>query len=416
VKHFLACLGFVLSVASLAPGGVAAQVLDGEPIVFGGGRVTIGGDVSATFGCSSGATAEDRCGDDLGFFNFTDYEHSTLQLLRVDLAAEVRATDRLAVLAEVRSENAGTPQPYALFLRVRPWPARRFDIQAGRIPPTFGGFARRTYPTDNLLIGYPLAYQYLISLRPDSLPANADELLRMRGRGWLSSFTVGNREPSHGMPLISAFRWDTGVQLHAANDVVEGALAVTTGTLGNPLVRDDNDGKQVVGRLVARPLEGLVIGGSGARGPYASDEAAEAAGLILPIGTLTQTTWGADIEYSRDYYLVRYEAILSRWHAPRLQEPAITEPLAAFSSSIEGRYKIRTGLYAAARLDHLDFSEITGTARRTDWEAPVTRFEIGGGYSVMRNLLVKLAFQRNTRPGTRTTSLNFVAAQAVFWF
>jgi hypothetical protein len=38
------------------------------------------------------------------------------------------------------------------------------------------------------LIGYPLAYQYLTSLRADSLPLNANELIAMRGRGWLSSY------------------------------------------------------------------------------------------------------------------------------------------------------------------------------------------------------------------------------------
>src|SRR5437660_527842 len=71
------------------------------------------------------------------------------------------------------------------------FPTRRssdlaFDIQLGRVPPTFGAFPRRAYSTDNPFIGYPLAYQYLTSLRADALPANADELLQMRARGWLS--------------------------------------------------------------------------------------------------------------------------------------------------------------------------------------------------------------------------------------
>ena len=93
--------------------------------------------------------------------------------------------------------------------------ARAFDIQAGRVPPTFGAFARRIYASDNPLIGYPLAYQYLTSLRADALPVNADELLAMRGRGWLSSYSIGNPMPANGLPLASGFRWDTGVQVHA---------------------------------------------------------------------------------------------------------------------------------------------------------------------------------------------------------
>ena len=101
----------------------------------------------------------------------------------MNVATSVKASDRLSVLAEIRTDNLHRPRPYALFVRVRPWPARRFDVQAGRIPPVFGAFSRRPYPADNFLVGYPLAYQYLTSLRPDALPANADELIRMRGRG-----------------------------------------------------------------------------------------------------------------------------------------------------------------------------------------------------------------------------------------
>src|SRR5436309_3169334 len=138
-----------------------AQTLPSSPLVFADGHVTIGGDISASYGS-----------DDPGFFNFTDYEHSALRTLRLDVSGIVKGGERFTIVGELRQENRSKPQAYALYLRVRPWPARNFDIQAGRIPPTFGAFARRTYPADNPLIGYPLAYQYLTSLRPDALPAS----------------------------------------------------------------------------------------------------------------------------------------------------------------------------------------------------------------------------------------------------
>jgi hypothetical protein len=73
-------------------------------------------------------------------------------------------------------------------------------------------------------------------------------------------------------------------------------------------------------------------------------------------------------------------------------------------------------LYAAARLDHLGFSTISGVTRTGTWDAPVSRVEVGAGYSVIRNLQLKLSFQRNTRQGGRVTHLKIGAAQAVFWF
>ena len=82
---------------------------------------------------------------DGAWFNYTDYEHNALRLFRVGVTADVRLTDRVSVLTEIRSENGDAVKPYALYVRVRPWRDRPIDIQAGRIPPTFGAFARRDY-------------------------------------------------------------------------------------------------------------------------------------------------------------------------------------------------------------------------------------------------------------------------------
>lgn len=405
------------ALALAAPASPAlAQWLPSEPISISDGRLTVGGHISATFSCGRSPLASaGACADDTGFFNYTDYEHSALRAFVVDVSAAVRATEHISVLGELRSENAGGPQPYALYVRVRPWTSRAFAIQAGRVPPTFGAFARRTYPSDNVLIGYPLAYQYLTSLRPDALPATADDLLRQRGRGWLSRFPVGDQEADRGTPLVSAFRWDTGVQAHAVSARWDAALSVTVGTQANPLVRDDNDGKQVAGRLVFRPSPALVLGVSGARGAFVTREAAAAAGTGDGRDH-TQTAWGLDAEYSRDYYLVRVEAIVSDWRVPVLGTPALDLPLRAVATSVEGRYRLRPGLYTALRVDHLGFSEITGTGGPDRWDAPVTRVELGVGYSLQRNLLLKASLQHNTRDVARNTTMVFAAGQVVYWF
>jgi hypothetical protein len=401
-----------IAVAILMTAGVVlpagAQSLPSEPFVFGDGHITVGADVSATASCAETA-GTGSCGNDTGFFNYSDYEFSTLRMLRVDVNAVIRANGALAVLADVRSENGEGPRPYALYVRLRPWAQRAFEINGGRVPPTFGAFTRRPYASDNLLIGYPLAYQYLTSLRPDSIPANADELIRMRGRGWLSSFSVGNPAPARGVPLVTAFRWDTGVQVHSAWRWADATAAVTTGSLSDPQVSDDNNGKQLAGRLAFHPEAGIVLGVSAARGQFLSRDLARSVGMDA--GNSGQTAVGADIEYSRDYYLVRFEAVRSTWTVP-----TIGVPLVATGGWIEGRYKIRPRFYAAARFDHLDFSSITGTTRTTQWEAPVTRVEVGGGYLLQRNLQVKASFQRNAREGGRVTHLKIGSAQVVFWF
>jgi hypothetical protein len=385
-----------------------AQTLPSEPISIASGHLVVSGDVSGTVGTA-----------DPGFFNYTDYNHSALRLFRVDVSATVNAGDHFAVLGEVRAENLDQLSPYALFLRVKPWTAHDITIQLGRVPPTFGAFARRTYPSDNPLIGYPLAYQYLTSLRTDSLPADADDLMRRRGRGWLDRFTIGDQTLEHGIPLVTAFRWDTGVQVHAAteNNVVNGTVAVTAGTLSNPLFHDDNTGPQVAARLEFRPVAGLLVGASAARGPFVNAEAAAAAVGDGHDREFTQTAWGADVEYSRGYMLLRFESIVSEWRLPIVRQPAIAVPLRAVSSSVEGRYKLAPGFYVAGRLDHLGFNDLHATTATAPWDAPVTRAEAGIGISIQRNLLLKIAHQYNSRDGGPLERVEPQSAvQLVFWF
>ena len=403
VARVLVAAGVLLGAA----GRAGAQDLPIKPLVFWDGRVAIGGDVTATVSC---ADVPDRCGEDTGFFNYSDYEHSTLRSLRLDVTASVRASQHLAVLVELRSENGEAPAAYALYARVRPWATKPFDIRAGQVPPTFGAFPRRSYANDNMLIGYPLAYQYLTSIRPDAVPESADELLTMRGRGWLSQFSLGNTALDRGLPLVTTFRGDTGVQLHSRMEWGEVTGAVTTGSLSNPLVGDDNAGKQVAGRFVVHPLPGLVLGTSAARGPFLSRAAARSAGA-RSAGPYVQTALGGDAEYSRDYYVLRVEAIRSAWTLP-----TIATPLRALAVSAEGRYKVTPRLYTAARYDHLGFSTVAGSLRSDTWEAPVTRVEVGGGYLVTRNLLLKTSVQANRRDGGRVQRLDIWASQLAFWF
>jgi hypothetical protein len=96
--------------------------------------------------------------------------------------------------------------------------------------------------------------------------------------------------------------------------------------------------------------------------------------------------------------------------------PLLDGPVRATSLSLEGRYKFMPGLYGAARLDRLGFSSLAGSTGVRSWDAPVTRLEVGGGYSLQRNLLLKGSYQHNTRETAFTPSLNLVAAEVVFWF
>jgi len=391
-------------------GPVTAQSLPTAPITTAGGRLTIGGDASASISPS-----------DEYYFDYSDYNYNLLRQVRADAAAALRLGNRLALLGDLRVEGPvgkgpWTLRPYALFARIRPWPQRAFDVQAGLIPPVFGAFSRRAYGPDNPLIGFPLAYQYLTSLRPDALPASADDLLRMRGRGWLTRYPVGSTTADHGVPLIDGLHYETGVEVHAGNDPIEVSAAVTAGSMSAPRVTGAGSGAQVSGRFAYRPAPWLALGVSAARGIFVSSSVTDALGAAAQQSSNDQRALGFDAECSHGYWLVRTEGVLSSWRLPALRAPFLDAPLRAFGVDVEGRYRIRPGLYAALRVDHLGFSRVAGSAGELPWDAPVRRIEAGAGYSLQRNILMKIAYQYNWRDSEYNRTSGLVSAQLLFWF
>jgi hypothetical protein len=397
---------FVVLLALASAGTtLSAQTLPAGPLRAFDGQLTVGAEVVAGFGDT----------DDIAYFNYTDYEHNALRLFRLTLSGVWRPARRLALVGEVRSEDLERARPYAAYVRIRPWPDRAFDVQIGRIPPAFGAFGRMAYNTDNALIGYPLAYQYLTSLRPNAIPAVPEDLIRMRGRGWLSTFPVGDTTPAAGVPLVSAFRWDTGLQARWMEGPVEVVGAVTAGTLSDPRVSDSNDGRQISARVALRPIPGLILGTSGAHGAWAAENVIQ---LVPAANDSTQTAWGADAEYSRDHWIVRSELVWSRWRVPfAVSNPSGTN-LDALGVWAEGRYRFTPRIFAAARVDRLGFSTIRPAAdvQPITWDGGVNRVEVVAGYYLQRNLTARLSVQRNHRDAGRIRKRTYFAGQLSYWF
>jgi hypothetical protein len=383
----------------------SAQILPEAPLSLIDGHLVVGGEASATV-----------APQDPGFFNYTSYEFSALRNVRLGVSAEIRANARVQVLGELRFDQGRVLEAYGLFVRVRPFAARQFDLQAGRIPPTFGSMSRTAYGTGNMLIGQPLAYQYLTSIRPDALPATTDDLLRMRGRGWLSNFPIGNTAPAPGLPIVNTSRWDTGVQAHGVTGMVEWTGSITAGSPSDPRFRDNNGGRQVAGRAVVRPLAAIAIGGSIARGAWLDRSLEESVIGTSPQPRAQQVAIGGDLEYSAGPFLVRGEVIRSTWSLPAFGSLQLAEPLRALSSLIEGRYKIAPGWYVAARGDRLDFSKVRAPRGLVEWYAQTWRFETGLGYSISRTVMAKGVWQKNGRDGGRVRNDSFIAGQVMYWF
>jgi hypothetical protein len=394
-------------VTALAAGSARfaqAQHWPSEPVALAGGRLLVGGDVSATYGSA-----------DPGWFTYTDYETSAIRRLRAGVTIEARATDRIAFLAEIRAETGLGVTPYAWYVRISPLANGALDIQAGRIPPVFGAFSRRAYPQDNPLIGSPQTYQYLTSVRADAVPATAGDLLEMKGRGWLVRYPVGDSTPHNGVATVAAEQWDTGVEVRVGGGAFEGAVAYTVGSLSQPRVRNDNGGGQLAGRVAWQPGPALTLGVSAARGVFVADNV-RAARPDAPPGHDDQRAFGIDAETSWGRWLVRGEYVASAWRLPPLDTPRLTEPLTSRAGYLEAKVRLVPRLYAAVRGDLMRFTSIQGPEGVESWEADVSRLEYGVGFTIRRGLLLKASVLSNWRDGGRVRRSHLGAVQLLFWF
>jgi len=237
-------------------------------------------------------------------------------------------------------------------------------------------------------------------------------VLRMRSRGWRASYPIGAPLPGPGIPLISGFEWDTGVEVTWRAGMLELAGSVTNGTLSNPRVTDDNGGKQFAARVGVTPAVGLVLGASAAHGAWLSES-------VAPDSSPAQQSFGADAEYSRDHWLVRGECVWSRWGFPHALTPSDTTTLDAVGAWIEGRYRLTPRIFVAARADHLGFSTLRGATLATTgepWDAPVRRIEGAVGYYLQRNFVARASVQGNWRDAGRDRNRAYLSGQLVYWF
>jgi hypothetical protein len=52
----------------------------------------------------------------------------------------------------------------------------------------------------------------------------------------------------------------------------------------------------------------------------------------------------------------------------------------------------------------------------TQWDAPASRVEVGGGVNLQRNLTLRGIVQKNWRDGGRIKRKTYVSTQLVYWF
>ena len=310
-----------------------------------------------------------------------------------------------------------------LAIRWQPWLDKSVEFSAGRLIIPFGSYSNRFLSSENAFRHLPLSHEW-------TLPV--DKML---------GYTMGQRSYGTfpGMTMIYNRMYSTGIALSGVigeSRPLEYNLLWGMAAPSGFFDYNMHGMTAIMGRIVWQPLISTRIGFSGGYGPYMKPAIQNDMISKNELADYTQFVWGADLEYSYRYVIVRFEYLRNEWSAPQI-ERSITMwdylPTLAFnstgewklvdrdvqftSSTISGELEIRVaaipGLTLVGRLDYATFDRIN-TQYDSYYGGPIVGgawykypdlmwFEGGFNYTLSRNVRLKATYMR---PTNKDVSIN----------
>lgn len=321
------------------------------------------------------------------------------------LFVDGNVTERVDVFGQVVLRDGATPYVDGAYVLFSPFAGYDTHLLAGKIPWPIGTYGPRTYSNKNPLIATPLMYQYHTTLLWYAIPPSADALIAASATGQYGVDYFGY-PMSRGMPVVDDSYWDVGVIAVGSQGAVEYSMGMTAGTPGwGNTVEDENTGKTVMGRIGIAPTAGLRFGVSGAFGPYLVESLDEQLAPGQNVNQFHQALGMVDAEFATGHLELRAEGAWNTWQTPTVGDLDVT------TGYVEMKYSLPFGAFAAGRLDGMRFSKIEDSSGAAhSWDSNISRWELGAGYRIDRNILTKLVYQHTTLEGHDVTP-SLVAAQ-----
>jgi hypothetical protein len=292
-------------------------------------------------------------------------------------------------------------------LRWTPWDDSRFNAQFGKSATVVGSWVQRHYSWDNPLITAPLPYENLTPVSDDDIPTSPADFLARRN--------VPDMKNSWS-PIIWGPVYTTGWSVFGTVGKFDYAFDLKNAAISSHPYSWDLDSSlwrypTVSGRLGFRPGPDWTHGVSFALGPYLASDASGALPPGKGISDYDQYTVGYDVSYAWHKWQWWAEVFLSRFQVPNVGNADV----AAYY--VEAKYKITSGLYAAARWNQEFFGSVSdGMGGEQPWGNDMYRIDLALGYRFTRHLQSKLQYSFGHRNADLQQGEQLVAAQVTVKF
>jgi hypothetical protein len=292
-------------------------------------------------------------------------------------------------------------------LRWTPWDDNRLNLQFGKFATVVGSWVQRHDSWQNPLITAPLPYDNLTPVSYDDVPTSPADFLSRRH--------VPDNKDSW-LPIIWGPAYTTGWSVFGSLGKFDYAFDLKNASISSHPYSWDVDGSfwrypTVSGRVGFRPSASWNHGVSFSLGPYMTTEATPELPPGKSISDFYQYTVGYDISYARKKWQWWGEVFCSRFEVPNVGNADV---LAYY---IEAKYKITSGLYAAARWNQELYGKVDdGLGGQEPWGNDMYRIDVALGYRFTRHLQSKLQYSFGHRAGDLQQGEQLVAGQVTVNF
>jgi hypothetical protein len=287
-------------------------------------------------------------------------------------------------------------------LRWMPLDRSLLNLQFGKFATVVGSWVRRHDSWQNPLIDAPLPYNNLTIVSDGYPPASPAAFLARKN-------LPDNKD--EWLPVIWEPVYATGWAVFGSVEKFDYAIELKNVALSARPERWDLDENlwhypTVSGRIGFRPSPAWDHGISFSIGPYLSNEAQDSLPPGKGIGDFNQITLDYDVSYAWRRWQFWAEMFLTRFDVPNVGNADV------LTYYIEAKYKITSGLYAAARWNQQLFGKIdNGAGGQEPWDNDMLRVDVALGYRFTRHLQSKIQYSYGHRDSSLQQGEQLVAVQ-----
>lgn len=266
------------------------------------------------------------------------------------------------------------------FLRWRVFDDQRLNFQIGKYASFFGAWSGQHDFFDDPFLLAPLPYSQLIGVSPTS-PANP---LNTGGPGG-GALPLSMLQKDQWASMAWGAGYGIGGGAFGSTEHFDYALEVKNSALStHPDTWQEINFSHptVTARVGYRPDATWAFGLSASRGAWPEVNA-----VGVDRDDLIQTSLGLDVRWARHDWIVSGEVVLTEF------ETAGSGDLQAASWFVQARYKVSPGVWLAARVGQMLANDAVGPGGAAfAWQSDVWRAEIGGGWRIRPNVLLKAGY------------------------